>query len=154
MAHYEKFNTRRHPLCTCPEWEPNFEGIPQPDRSKCAGGDVAHPVLDADAIEQVLGPAREALQRLKNEVRSRTANSVRDLPVDFGFPRVPAVQVDLPLVVWDRSTYADQQVRTVVTELLIEINRLRRAIDDGRTCDCPCQNADGASDAGTGGEPD
>jgi len=40
----------RHPLCTCPEI--TWSG-PAPDRSQCAGGTTAHPVMTADDIKEL-----------------------------------------------------------------------------------------------------
>lgn len=40
-----------HPLCTCPPI--TFAG-PNPDRSKCAGGETAHPVLSRGDLDQLL----------------------------------------------------------------------------------------------------
>lgn len=47
----ENFN-RRHYLCTCDELTyENFDSI---DRSKCAGGTTAHPVLDRSMIQRLI----------------------------------------------------------------------------------------------------
>ena len=42
MSYTERF-PRRHPLCTCPDWAPDFKGTPPPDRAACTGGRIAHP---------------------------------------------------------------------------------------------------------------
>jgi hypothetical protein len=42
---------RRHPLCTCAPV--TFDG-PAPDRSKCAGGTIAHPVLTVDDLAKLI----------------------------------------------------------------------------------------------------
>lgn len=46
MIGLDRFN-QPHPLCTCPPL--TFSG-PAPDRSKCAGGAIAHPVLGRDDL--------------------------------------------------------------------------------------------------------
>lgn len=55
MSHTERF-PRRHPLCTCPEWVPSFQlDRPEPDRSQCRGGTIAHPLpLTGDQMQQVV----------------------------------------------------------------------------------------------------
>lgn len=44
----------RHPLCTCPDWTPDFRGTPAPDRTACEGGTIAHPVFDARDLEAMI----------------------------------------------------------------------------------------------------
>ncbi len=53
----ERFPRQRHPLCTCPPWEPMFDGTPEPDRSACAYPHIAHPVLDANDIAEIIRAA-------------------------------------------------------------------------------------------------
>lgn len=50
--------TDRHPLCTCPEV--TFRG-PAPDRSACAGGTVAHPVLTDNDMREIMREFRERM---------------------------------------------------------------------------------------------
>jgi hypothetical protein len=42
---------QQHPLCTCPPL--TFDG-PALDRSKCAGGTIAHPVLTVDDLAKLI----------------------------------------------------------------------------------------------------
>jgi hypothetical protein len=43
---------RRHPQCTCPELTyDNFDTV---DRSKCEGGEVAHPVVTLSMFKQFI----------------------------------------------------------------------------------------------------
>lgn len=65
MSHTERF-PRRHPLCTCPE-HPFLIGVLAIDRATCAGGSIAHPVLDRDAIDRFL-------DRLKAEIRAQAGS--------------------------------------------------------------------------------
>lgn len=62
MSHVER-SPRRHPWCTCPEltWA-NFDRF---DRSACAGGTMAHPVVSVEEFQQLLAtyPTRERVSR-------------------------------------------------------------------------------------------
>jgi hypothetical protein len=48
---------RKHPLCTCPDltWA-NYATF---DRSQCAGGATAHPVLTADDLQHLADMLKE-----------------------------------------------------------------------------------------------
>jgi hypothetical protein len=51
----------KHPLCTCPDLTfAVYDGrMPPPDRSHCAGGTTAHPILTADELERLIDTFRE-----------------------------------------------------------------------------------------------
>ena len=56
MSHVDRFPAP-HPLCTCPDDGPSFATLdrPEPDRSQCRGGMVAHPPpLDGDELRELL----------------------------------------------------------------------------------------------------
>lgn len=53
---------RRHPLCTCPEWAPDFKGTPPPDRRECQGGTIAHPVIGIEEINRIIEQKKEELK--------------------------------------------------------------------------------------------
>jgi hypothetical protein len=50
---------RRHPLCTCSEWQPDFLGTPPPDRSNCKFRDIAHPVLTGEDLDRLMEALKE-----------------------------------------------------------------------------------------------
>lgn len=52
MSHTERFVTR-HPLCTCPEQDLSFFAKAV-DSSQCAGGTIAHPVIDAATLADLI----------------------------------------------------------------------------------------------------
>lgn len=59
MSHVERW-PERHPLCTCPA---GLQGV---DRSACAGGSIAHPVLtseDFQAAMEIMKGGRDACKR-------------------------------------------------------------------------------------------
>lgn len=50
---------RKHQLCTCPDWTPDFKGTPAPDTADCNGGAIAHPVIGVEALEEILEGLRK-----------------------------------------------------------------------------------------------
>ncbi len=51
MSHETRWPSR-HPLCTCPEL--TFANLATFDRTRCAGGATAHPVLTGEEGEQLV----------------------------------------------------------------------------------------------------
>jgi hypothetical protein len=52
----ERFPSK-HPLCTCPDL--TFANFAHLDRSQCAGGATAHPVLTADDMRHIADTFKE-----------------------------------------------------------------------------------------------
>lgn len=47
----------KHPRCTCPDL--TFANLATLDRSQCAGGDRAHPVLTAEDLQRLIDTFKE-----------------------------------------------------------------------------------------------
>lgn len=63
MAHVDRFLPGRHPLCACPQDVHSlWTGTPPPDRSACAGGTIAHPVLSSQDIDHLVRELRRDRQ--------------------------------------------------------------------------------------------